>query len=454
MTTTASVPEAPGALPLVGHALPLFRNPLGFLRSLPAYGDLVQIRIGPQRAIVLCTPELTRYVLVSDRVFDKGGVLFDRAREVLGSSVLTCPHSQHRRQRRLTQPAFHHVRLAGQAEVMLEHVNAVTACWNDGQVIDVPADMEKITSRVLLATMFNTMLSPETMAHTSDDLTVVLAGIYRRMFLPAVLDRLPTTANRRYHRANGRLRHTVTSAVSGRLGAVAQDGGGDDLLSILLSARDPEGDEPGLSDIELADQAVTFFMAGVETAATTLAWSLHLLSRNRGVEERLHAEVDAVVGGRPATYQDIPKLPLAGGIVRETLRLYPPVPLITRTTTRDTRLSGCCIPIGTTIAYSPYLIHHRPDTYSDPGRFDPGRWAATAGRSPERDAFFAFGGGARKCVGDQFGLTQAVLALATIAARWKLRPAAGTDSRPQLSSTLRPKRLRMHTIDRAGGAPH
>ncbi|MER6567477.1 cytochrome P450 [Streptomyces sp. NPDC001093] len=370
--------------------------------------------------------------------------------QVLGNSVLTCPHDQHRRQRRLTQPAFHPAHRAAQAAVMTEQIAAVTASWRDGGVIDVPAEMEKITARVLLATMFSASLSPQVMARLSSDLTVVLAGIFRRMFLPAALDRLPTVANRRYHRASSRLRHTVTAAVTDRLTAPGQDNGdGTDLLSLLLGAGDATGDAPEVSDTELADQAVTFFVAGVETTATTLAWALHLLSRNADVEQRLHAEVDAVLAGQPATYDGLPTLPLTGHIVRETLRLYPPLPLSTRITTHDTRLGDHVIPVGTTIAYSPYLIHHRADTYPDPERFHPGRWtgAALDGALP-RDAFFSFGGGARKCIGDQFGLTEATLALATITACWELRPAAGTDSRPQLSSALRPKRLLMHTTDR------
>lgn len=220
-----------------------------------------------------------------------------------------------------------------------------------------------------------------------------------------------------------------------------------------MGAEDAAGDEPGPSDTELIDQAVSFFVASVETTATTLAWALHLLSRHADVEQRLRAEADAVLAGRPAAYDDLPQLPLTASIVRETLRLYPPVPLSTRITTHDTRLGDHVIAAGTTIVYSPYLIHHRPDTYPDAERFHPDRWTtAPAGTGP-RDAFFSFGGGARKCIGDHFGLTESALALATITARWELHPAAGTDSRPQLgSATLRPKRLLMHITERTPGA--
>ncbi len=169
------------------------------------------------------------------------------------------------------------------------------------------------------------------------------------------------------------------------------------------------------------------------------------------VEQRLRAEVDTALAGQPATYDDLSKLPLTGRIVRETLRLCPPVPLSTRITTQDTRLGDQAIAAGTTLVYSPYLIHHRPDTHPDADHFHPDRWTAAPDGALPRDAFFSFGG-ARKCIGNHFGLTEAALALAlalaTITARWELSPATGTDSRPQLSSTLRPKRLTMHTTDR------
>lgn len=136
MNATRMIPRARGALPLLGHVMPLLRDPLRFLTSLPAQGDLVRIRIGPVTAIVICDPELTRQVLLDDRTFDKGGPIFDRLREVLGNGLVTCPHSMHRRQRRLVQPTFHQTRLPGYAQTMTEEISAVAESWRDGHVID------------------------------------------------------------------------------------------------------------------------------------------------------------------------------------------------------------------------------------------------------------------------------------------------------------------------------
>jgi pentalenene oxygenase len=443
-----AIPQAPGALPLLGHALPLLRDPLRFLVSLPAHGDLVQIRIGPFRAMVVCDPALTQKILVNDRIFDKGGVFFDRLRESFGNGLPMSPHQLHRRQRRLTQPAFHHSRFPAYTLTMTEQIAAVVDCWDDGQTIDVLPEMQKITTRVLLATMFSTSLVPATITQTMDDLETIFSVIYRRMFLPDFLCRLPTGANRRYEQANARLRRTITKAVADRRRGHNLGSEGDDLLSMLLAARDYETDGQGLSDTELADQAMSFFAAGVETTANLLGWAFNLVSGNPDVENRLHSEVDTVLGGRPPTHLDLPELPFTSQIINETLRLYPPAWLLTRAISSDTSIAGHLLAAGTTIVFSPYLVHHRADLYPDPEGFDPERWAKDGGRVPAREAFIPFGGGARKCIGDQFGVTEAVLVIAMVATRWRLQQIPGNDDGTRAGVTLRPKRLRLRAVAR------
>ncbi|MGA5135348.1 cytochrome P450 [Streptomyces olivoreticuli] len=447
-STAVSLPtKAPWALPLLGHALPLVRDPLRFLMSLPAYGNLVEIRIGPHRAIVVCDPSLTHHVLVEDRTFDKGGILYERAREAVGSSLASCPHPEHRQQRRLTQPAFHHTRLADYAPIITAQIAAVTDDWTNEQVIDVPSEMLKITTRVLLATMFSTSFSPTVIAQAMDDLAVLIACIYRRSFLPTSLSRLPTPGSRRYRESISRLRQLVITTIADRQANDTHTFAGRDLVAMLLAARDPESGSR-LSETELADQAMGFFLAGVETTASTLSWALYLVSSNSGIENRLQSEVDVVLAGRPADFHDLPELALANRVATETLRLYPPVWLTTRTATVDTRLGGHHISAGTTIVVSPYLIHRQPELYVDPELFNPDRWDRTVGDAPARDAYIPFGGGARKCIGDQFGLAETVLALATITAHWQLQPLPGARVHRQPRTTLRPKALQLRVNPR------
>ncbi|MGA4837434.1 cytochrome P450 [Streptomyces sp. G45] len=440
-------PIAPQRVPLLGHLPSMVRDPFTFLSSLPGSGDLVEVRLGPARAIVVCTPELTRHVLLDDRTFDKGGLFFDRLREVLGDGLGTCPHSRHRRKRRLSQPAFHKARMPGYADVMTEHITDSVRSWRDRQVLDdVYVEMMRITSRVTLANLFSSSLPPGVShARLLNDITTVFDGWYWRMLTPPPLDRLPTPGNRRYQRANARLRRDVHAIVTDRRASIAHATGSadhSDLLSALLTASDTEGASPALSDTEIVDLMVTFLLGGTETTATTLAWALHLLAHHPDVERALHTEVDAVLVGGPATRAELPRLELTGRVITETLRIHSPTWILTRTTTTDTELGGYRIPQGTTIVFSPYLLHRRADLHHDPDRFDPDRWLPER-NPPTSDSFIPFGSGARTCIGDTFAITQATLALATIASRWTLRPVPGPAVTAAKSAVSHPRDLRM-----------
>ncbi|MEV5689351.1 cytochrome P450 [Streptomyces sp. NPDC052164] len=442
MTTNIPISQAPGALPLLGHLLPLVRDPLKFLTSLPARGDLVHIRIGPMKALLVCDPGLTRHVLVNDRTFDKGGPAFDQGREVLGNGLPLCPHTDHRRQRRLVQPAFHPARLPAYARLMTEQTDTATGSWTDGQTIDAYTEMQNIVAQGLVATMFADTLNPTAITGVLEDLGAITDGIFRRMITPPRLNTLPTPGNRRYYQARSRLRQTMARATADRRSAAT---GHDDLLSVLLGSPDsPEdGHDQNLSDAEVIDQLMAFFFAGIETAAATLAWALHALAQHPHIEEQLHAEADSVLAGAAATLDDVPRLEYTRRVLMESLRCYPPAWLVSRTTTTDTHLGTHPVRAGTAVFFSPYLIHHRTDQYDNPEQFDPDRWSSSRHLNPPDGSFIPFGGGARKCVGDQFGITEAVIILATIAARWRLEPLPGRPVRPALALTLSPQRLHM-----------
>ncbi|RSS76845.1 cytochrome P450, partial [Streptomyces sp. WAC06614] len=191
MTTAGTpIPTAAGARPVVGHLLPLLRDPLGFLTSLPEQGDVVRVRLGPTDVVVLCDPHLMHEVLRNDRVFDKGGQLFDRYRESLGDGLGTCPHSRHRRQRRLVQPAFHPDRMPGYTEIIAAQTATQVAAWRDGQVIDVMAETTALAARNVAAALFSDALSPTARTRIAKDLATIMAGIFRRMLTPPPLDRL------------------------------------------------------------------------------------------------------------------------------------------------------------------------------------------------------------------------------------------------------------------------
>ncbi|MFE0042668.1 cytochrome P450 [Streptomyces albireticuli] len=444
------IPTAAGALPLLGHLVPLLRDPLKFLGRLPERGDLVRVRLGPLPVLVVCDPDLTCRALREDRTFDKGGPVYDRGRELIGNGLASCPHRDHRRQRRLLQPAFHPTRLPGYAQAATARTAEATASWQDGQVLDVLSAMQELFASITVDTLFSTTPPPDVLTQALADLNTVVKALTVRTATPQLLNRLPIPRNRRYHQARARLSRTLHHIVTERRATGTSTDHGD-LLSILLAAHDPDSGpaEQTLTDAEIIDQIVTFFLAATETSASSVAWALHLLGQHPEIETRLHAEADAVLDGRPATHADLPRLELTTRVFTETLRLWPPVWGLTRTCTADTRLGRYPIPTGTSLAYSPYLLHRRPDLYPDPDRFDPDRWAPDHPSPPRREAFLPFGGGARKCIGERSAINTGVLALATIASRWHLQPLPGARVRPVIGGpTLHPSGLRMRTIAR------
>ncbi|MCM6778444.1 cytochrome P450 [Nocardia sp. CDC159] len=415
-----------------------------FLASLPAHGGLVNIHIGPVKAVVICDPDATGQLLRDDRTFDKGGPLYDQGRELIGNGLGLCPHDKHRRLRRLAQPTFHRKRLPGYAEVKMATVESIIGNWRHQQIIDISAEMRTMVSKGLFAAIFPSSIAPETQSQILADLDTVLSGVFRRMVLPRALNRLRVIDNRHETLANTRLHETIDTIINHRRTEGIDDG---DLLSALLNARDLQSAEQQLSDSQIADTIMAFFIGGVDTTAATLSWALHMLAQHPDIERQVQAEVDTVLSGRRATFEDLSRLEVTARVIKETLRLWPPVWLLTRVATADAQLGGYVIPAGTNVIYSPYVLHHRSDLYENPDRFDPNRWTLESAAS--HNGFIPFGAGGRKCIGDSLAMTDAVLTLATITARWRLTQSPHHRVRPKLGTFTLPQGLHMRLIDRS-----
>lgn len=418
MKATSTIQDARGSMPVVGHAVPVLRDTLGFLRSLSAEQGVVWVRIGGLKGALVCDPELTYQLLVNDRVFDKGGMFFDRVREVAGNGLASCPYSEHRRQRRLLQPAFHHSRLPLYARIMADQVAATQVLWRDRDVVEVFPEMMRLAARTVIATLFGRALSSATFEEICEDAANILAGFTLRTVLPASLIRLPLPGNRRYWRSHARLEANTTRIVRDR-----QAGGAgtehEDLLSVLLGESD---EAPGerFSMQEIIDQAMTVILGATESTAATISWALHELALNPDLQHRVRAEIRsapstaaAAAATAASTVEEIARLDLLGRVISETLRLHPPGWIFTRITRTDAELGGHRIPAGTTVIFSPYLIHHLPTLYTEPEVFDPDRWLT---RAP-RHALIPFGAGGRKCIADSLATTQTAVAVAAIVDR-------------------------------------
>jgi cytochrome P450 len=210
----------------------------------------------------------------------------------------------------------------------------------------------------------------------------------------------------------------------------------DDLLSMLMQARDEETGE-GMSDAQLRDEVMTVFLAGQETTALALGWAWYLLSQHASVRDRLDTELDTVLSGRPPSVADLPQLGYVERVIKESMRLYPPAWVISRCAIEDDTIGGYRIPAGSIVLLSPYVTHRHPEFWARPNVFDPDRFE-TAGQ-PDRPPFahFPFGGGPRQCIGNSFAMLELVLVVATIAQRCKLDLPPGEVVGTSPSITLR-----------------
>ncbi|MFI9612703.1 cytochrome P450 [Streptomyces sp. NPDC052023] len=428
----------------------MFRRPLDFLNSLPAQGDLVELRLGPRRAWMLCDPQLVHQMLMDPHTFDKGGTQYDRLGALMGNGIVTCPQSEHRRQRTLLQPGFHPSRIAAYTELMAAEAEALCREWRPGGKVDVTGAMMTLTTRVTSRVLFSGSLDAARAAMVRECLAEVVRGLFVRTVVPLdAVFRVPTPANRRYRGALRRLHALIDAIIAERRSAPPRE----DLLGTLLAARDgaSAGDGPGhgegprgITDQEIHDQLLTLLLTGVETTAMCLASAFSLLAVSPEAEEALHREVDAVLpGGRAPGHDELARLEYTRCVITETLRVRPPGWLFTRITTRETELGGHPLPRGAMVLYSPYLLHHDASSFPEPERFLPERWLPERQSAVPKGAMLPFAAGNRKCIGDRFAMAEAMVGVATIAAHWRLRPASGHESRPRPAATLGPRVLVM-----------
>ncbi|GGW28599.1 cytochrome P450 [Streptomyces xantholiticus] len=439
-----SVPRAPGGVPLLGHALKLWRDPLGFLNSLRQNGELVRVDLGTMPMYVATSARLVNEVTVKQaRSFEKGR-LFDRVRPLVGNGLANAGGETHRKHRRLMQPLFHHQRIAGYAETMSRRVLALAESWTPGQEIAVEQVMGEYTIETLAETMFSADIGRPAVEAVRRNFPVILKYMLIRAASPRFLDRLPIRPNREFDAASESMRRVIDEVIA----TTRESGQADrpDLLSVLLATRDADTGE-GLTDTEVRDELVTILFAGTETTASTLSWAFHELARHPDVEKQLVAEIDEVVGDRAVTIEDIPRLPGVKRVLDEVIRLYG-VTLLMRRTTTEVDLGGYTLPAGAEVAFSLYALHRDPDLYEDPDRFDPDRFLPERWAGRGREEFVPFGSGNRKCIGDAFAWTEATIALATILRRWKLRPVPGHTPRAAASAMAHPDHVPMTVLPR------
>lgn len=430
-------PPHPGfRLPVI-TLLEFRRDPLSFLLELARkYGDIVFFRLGTSPVYLLVHPDYIRSVLVTYHTHIIKGKGFERTKYILGEGLLTSEGEIHRWQRRLAQPTFHPRRIAAYGAVMAKYADEISNRWRDGEQRDVYQEMMDLTLGVVAEALFGSEVMSDSGA-IKQALSWFMEW-WHQMLVPYgyIWEKIPwLPANRRREKTRRVIDRILYRIIAERRQNTSAEG---DFVAALLQAKDPETGQ-SLSDEQVRDSAATIFIAGQETTASAITWTLYLVSQHPEVEARLHEEVDAVLGGRIPTVEDVPRLTYTRQVLAESLRRYPPAWVLGRRVIKEFEIGGYCIPRGSRLLVSQYVTHHDPRFFPDPFKFDPDRWTPDAEATRPDFSYFPFGVGPRSCIGESFAWLEGVIVIATIAQKWQLRHVPEHRVAILPSVTLRPK---------------
>ena len=436
MSDSSAAKFPPGPPPNLIRSLfgAMQQNPLDYFTAMAQkYGDVSGMRIGKFRSLFINHPDLIEDVLVNNsRKYLKGRIL--RANKYLfGEGLLTSEGDFWLRQRRLAQPAFHRARVNAYAATMAEYAEQLIATWRNGEERDIHEEMMQLALRIVSKTLFDADVTRDAkeIGETLDVLLQIAANFGRTILVPLWV---PSPRNIRAKLGIKRLEKVIYRIIADRR-ANGRDTG--DLLSILLQAQDEDGTQ--MNDRQLRDETITLFLAGHETTANTLAWTWWLLAQNPTVEKKFHEELDDVLGGRAPEADDLPKLAYLSNVLTESLRLFPTAWGMARLAAEEHEIAGYPVRPGYGVAFAQWVIHRDVRWFDAPLEFRPERWENGLAKQLPRYAYFPFGGGPRKCIGNTFALMEASVVLATIGQKFRFQLVPDHKVTPLASITLRPK---------------
>jgi cytochrome P450 len=460
------------------------------------YGNIAHYRFMGTPIIFLNHPDYIREVLVTQASSFVKERTVRRMKILLGEGLITSDDPIHIRQRRIVAPAFHRQRIAAYADEIVSSAQHHSAQWQPGSTIDISSAMMSLSLEIVARTLFDTEVTDD-IRRINDEVNTIMDLYNFLVAFPRMENflHLPIPGIVKFRRSRARLDAVVNRLVAERRAEFAShrdpetDHG--DVLSMLIRSQDEDGS--ALSDEQVRDEVLTIFLAGYETTANALAWTWYLLSQNPEAEAKLRAELDTVLGvsasqaeldvsSRPKSPQsgdavegpaanaaversaprlasetwdpqpqnspqrhriptlaDYPNLRYTEQVFAESMRLYPPAWAMGRMSTQPVALGPYRIPPGAHFFMSQYMISRTPEFYPDPLRFDPDRFTPEAKAARPRFAYFPFGAGSRQCIGESFAWMEGVLAIATIASRWRMTYLDSAPPVPQAKITLRPR---------------
>lgn len=407
-------PPGPRGLPLIGSLLDYWKDPAGFLMSTRfAHGAVSRIRMGPYLFTLATSPSATRRVLLENHGNYRRGKLYKQFELVMGLGLLTTDHADWRPHRRVMQPAFMRSAMEGYFPYVQEQTEAMLKRWRAsaaaGEPIELVGETLRLASAVITSALFGFDIDDQaqrlkTVVDESIDIMFPHGSIGE--MLP---EWFPTKRNRRVAR-NRRILHGLAADIR-----ESKDRRGESRLLKLLEEAATSEDDPWESD-EVRDEILTIYLAGHETTAVALCWSLLSVANLPQIRERLEQEVDAV---DVVTFDRLSDLSYTEAVVSETLRLYPPIWLFPRDAIADDEIDGYFVPSDSSVLLCPLIAHRDPDVWPSPEVFDPNRFLADAPPRP-KTAYFPFGLGARQCVGNIMAMMELKAVLATVTREFQL----------------------------------
>lgn len=407
------------------HALMRGRNLLAPLAALHAdLGDVYQLPFPNFNPVVLAGPESARFVLVESRDDFRWRVETDPVTRALRHGLLVEDGAAHDQLRALMTPALHRRLIERQVATMWQSVDEVTQHWREAESIELHSEMRRVALLCLTRSLFNADIAPELNRIWRPLLrTLAYIGPGPWLLWPAV----PRPG---YARALRQMNDYLFRLIALRR---TQDSGGDDLLSVLVNSE--------LSDDLIRDQLLTLLIAGHDTVTALMAWALYALAKHPHALAQARAEVESVLHGEPPTADSVQRLHFLERVIKETLRLYPPIHVSNRLAARDLEFTGRHIPAGTRVLFSIYLTHRHPKYWPDPERFDPDRFNTT----PAPFTYLPFGGGPRFCIGAVMAQIEAKAVLARLIQRFDFQLSSANVGL-HMGATLEPQPLKMRVM--------
>lgn len=446
-----SHPPLCSTVPLFGELPVLLTQRLDRIETLQQrHGDIFTIDLGLSQLTVLCHPQHAQHVLRDHaRLYSKANPMWDAIRGLIGNGLPASEGDFWLRQRRMMQPHFHRERLHAMVSLMLHAIDEELGTWDryaqSGQPIDLLREMTAITMRVIVRTMFGSLLPQHTADLVGKEMRYALDYMLLGMLTQRLPKWVPIPGRKRFAQAVQRIDKELFAIIEQRKQSPNREGG--ELLTMMLDAVDDETQQR-MTTKELRDESMALFLAGYETTSSSLSFVFEHLRTHPDVMQKMEQEVLSVLHDRTPQVSDLRQLPYTLAVFQEALRLHGPVFWIPRSAVEDDVIDGYRIPKGREVAVMVHCIHRHPQQWNKPHAFDPSRFGADQVASRHPLAWIPFGAGQRICIGKEFALMEGQLILASILSRYHVQVSGSHPVHSHIGTTLRPKSSVWATIRR------